>query len=136
MQMNLDPIENAHDRAGIELWAKAMGLVPSHVFNYPSVDNVFQFCIATDTWFVPDYDGDTVIDNERLENFRKAAVHFALSNLHDVAMFLDDDPEPTMAHMMQLMSNDPDTQGNPRWLIDPADLNNIVVRTFRPTHKD
>lgn len=129
MQMGMNPIENAHDRLSIELWAKAVGIEPSSVFNYPNVDNVFQYASVTGNWFVPDYDGDTVIDNERLENFRLAVVHDRMSNLNDLATHLDDDFEDTLKHLEQLMSNNPDANGNQAWLVAPASYS-IVLRTF------
>lgn len=132
MIMSHDPVDNVLDHASINNWALSMGLTPSGVFNYPNVDNVFQYCIATGYWFVPDFDDDgRVIDNQRLEWFRKAAVYANMSNLADLAIHLDDDYEAAVAHSIQLMSPDKDAHGNPMWLVDPADTNNIVIRTFR-----
>lgn len=132
MIMSHDPVDNALDFASIHNWALAMGLTPSAVFNYPNVDNVYQYCLATDNWFKPDLDDDgRVIDNQRLEWFRKAVVYANMSNLADLAIYLDDDYEATVSHSIQLMLNDPDHNGNPSWLVDPADTVNIVLRTFR-----
>lgn len=132
MMMSHDPVDNALDHACTRNWALAMGLEPSAVFNYPGVDNVLQYSIASDNWFAPDLDDDgRVIDNQRLEWFRKAAVYANMSNLTDLAIYLDDDYEATVAHSIQLMSPDKDANGNPLWLVDPADVTNVVIRTFR-----
>lgn len=132
MIMSHEPVDNALNFASIHHWALAMGLEPSAVFNYPNVDNVYQYCLATNTWFRPDLDDDgRVIDNQRLEWFRRAAVYANMSNLTDLAIYLDDDYEATVAQSIQLLSPDRDSNGNPVWLVNPADETNIVIRTFR-----
>lgn len=143
MHQQFDPVMNAHDHAMTTHWAHAVGVDPNHLFvemSHTSMDGKFQDNILRwgnvhDVWFTPDYDEDgiTVIENERLEHFRLAYMHDCLSNLQDVAMNLDDDPDDDLRALFQLTHNDPDNDGNQSWLTH-GNPHSLVYRTLRLSH--
>ena len=139
MHQQFDPVQNAHDHAMVVHWAQAVGYDPSKLFGEMSLpdgnDNILRWGIANDVGFTPDYedDGVTVIENERLEHFRLAYMHDCLSNLMDVTVNLDDDPDNDLRALRQLSHNDPDNDGNQSWLTH-GNPDSLVYRTLRLSH--
>lgn len=130
MQMNANPILNMHEHAMNTHWMNAIGDDAKMLFTFPQHDNLLQFAIDEDVWFTPDYDGDTIIQNERYENFRLAYMHDLMSNLIDIAIHLDDDPNDSMQALERLYANNPDENGNQSWIMTEHPYS-IVMRTLR-----
>jgi hypothetical protein len=130
MQMNSHPILNMHDHAMTTHWMHAVRPHANQIFTFPEHDNLLQFAIANDVWFTPDYDGDTIIQNDRYEQFRLAYMYDQLSNIMDITINLDDDPTDSFAALERLNANDPDENGNQSWIMTPHPYS-IVMKTLR-----
>lgn len=130
MQMNVNPVITMHDHAMVTHWKNAVRPHGNQVFSFPQHDNVLQFAIDQDVWFTPDYDGDTIIQNERYEQFRLAYMHDVISNILDITTHLDDDPTDSFEALERLNANDTDENGNQSWIMTPHPYS-IVMRTLR-----
>lgn len=132
MQLSNDPVQAMHDHATATHWMNAVGDDARQLFTFPQYDNVLQFAIGQDVWFVPDYasDGKHIIPNARLESFRLAYLHDVLSNLLDIATHLDDDPTDSNLALERLMAQDYDEHGNASWITTPHPFS-VVHKTMR-----
>jgi hypothetical protein len=129
MEMSNNPVIMMHDHAMNTHWAQAMGITPSRLMSEPRCDNVLEYCTRNDVWFVPTMDGETIVQDERLEHFRLAMLHGELANITDIGTHLDDDLSDSIAAIQRLTSNDPDENGNQSWIMTAYPYS-IVYRTL------
>lgn len=127
MNLSSNPVQNAHDHAMITRWAQAVGVAPGRVF-VARAESILHYSDDNQVRFVCEYSPmGHLLHTERLEHLRQALIHECLSNLLDVAIFIDDDAEESLALYRRLISGS--TIDNvPVWLAVPTD--SITLRTI------